>query len=193
MDNFWAIKSLFKLSDRILTGVAMFAVLSVVAPSLPYGYLLEILFAAVLAVSLVLAIKYPSFGKRWVFLLFVVGIAEYWFSRNPPSPYNTLVVGTIIGAATIFSGLIVPVLYLAKLRLRSKQVKTSFVLSGCLELVLGMAAFFYFSHFYAGLDAATIWFIVSGLFTIGLYSLVVGVASFFFGKSKRNRTIFNQT
>ena len=62
----------------------MFTLLSmaVIAPPMPYGYLWEILFAAILAVSWVLAIKYPNFGKRWIVLLFVVGVAEVEFSFN---------------------------------------------------------------------------------------------------------------
>jgi hypothetical protein len=163
----------------------MFALDEGLAPPLPYGYLLEILFATILAVSLVLAIKYQSFGKRWIFLLFVVGIAEYEFSRNTPPPYNTLVVGTLIGLVTIFSGLIVPVLYLAKEHLRKKQVKMSFILSGCLELIIGAVSILYSSRFYLGFDPQIIWFVVFGLLTIGSYSLIVGIASLFFAKPKK--------
>jgi hypothetical protein len=163
----------------------MFSLLSMVAPPMPYGYLWEILFATILAVSLVLAIRYQSFGKRWIFLLFVVGIAEYEFSRNTPRPYNTLVVGTLIGLVTIFSGLIVPVLYLAKEHLRKKQVKIFLILSGCLELIIGSVSILYSSRFYFGFDPQIIWFVVFGLLTIGFYSLIVGIASLFFAKPKK--------
>ena len=107
------INNLLSLSALSRLSVTMFA-FALVAPPLPYGYLLEILFAVILVVSLVLAIGYPSFGKRWVLLLFVVGIAEFEFSTNTPPPYDTLVFGTIIGTVTMFSGLIIPVLYLAR-------------------------------------------------------------------------------
>jgi hypothetical protein len=49
----------------MLIGVTMLRLLSMVAPPMPYGYLWEMLFVAILAVGLVLAIKYLSFGKRW--------------------------------------------------------------------------------------------------------------------------------
>jgi len=163
----------------------MFVILSAPAPSLPYGYLLEILFAIILAVSLVLAIKYQSFGKRWVFLLFVVGIVEYGFSCNTPPPYNTLVVGTLIGLVTMFSGLIIPVLYFAKPYLRNKQVKISVILAGCLELIIGSISILYFSRFYSGFDPQTIWFVIFGLLIIGSYSLIVGIGGLFFAKSKK--------
>jgi hypothetical protein len=172
----------------------MFASASVPAPELPYGYLLEILFAAILAVSLVLAVKYHSFGKRWSFLLFVVGIVEYEFSLNTPHNYSPLAVGILIGIVTTFSGLIIPALYLAKPHLHKKQVKISGILSGCLELILGAVGFCYLSNFGIYLGNAPImvqiflvqivWFVVFGLFTIAFYSLIVGVASLFYAKPK---------
>jgi hypothetical protein len=48
----------------ILLGVTVFALLSMVAPPMPYGYLWEILFEAILLVSLVLAIRYQFLGKK---------------------------------------------------------------------------------------------------------------------------------
>jgi hypothetical protein len=158
--------------------------LDVVAPSLPYGYLLEILFAAILAFSLALALKYPSFGKRWIFLLFVVGIVEYAFSTNPPAPYNILVFGTLIGLVTAFSGLIISVFYLAKPHLHEKRVKVFFILSGCLELILGLVFFLYPLWNFFG-TAQIAWFVVFGLLTLGCYSLIVGIASLFFAKPKK--------
>ena len=162
----------------ILIGVIMPALLSMVAPPMPYGYLWEILFAAILAVSLVLAIKYPSIGKRWILLLFVVGVAEMAFSTNTYG-YNILVAGLIIGLVTAYSGFIIPSLYLAKLHLRKKQVKILFILSGCLELILGSVGILYALNF--GLDPFILYF---GLLTIGFYSLIVGIASLFFPKQK---------
>jgi hypothetical protein len=170
----------FKVLNKILIGATLFAFLSLPAPPLPYGYLWEILFATILAVSLVLAIKYQSFGKRWIFLLFVVGIVEYEFSRNTSPPYNILVVGIIIGLVTTFSGLIIPVLYLAKQHLRKKQVKISLILSGCLELILGSVGIFYRISF--DFDPTILYF---GLLTIGSYSFIVGIASLFFANSKK--------
>ena len=169
----------FKVFNIILIGVTMFALLSLPAPPLPYGYLWEILFAAILAVSLVLAIKYPSFGKRWIFFLFVVGVAEFEFSHNIP-PYNNLAVGMVVGLVTTFSGFIIPVLYLAKLHLRKKQVKIFFILSGCLELIVGSVGFLYriFLYLQGGI-------LCIGLLTIGFYSLIVGIASLFFAKPKK--------
>ena len=169
----------------------MFTLSSAPAPPLPYGYLWEMLFATILAVSLVLAIKYKSFGKKWSFLLFVIGIAEYEFSLNTPPPYNTLAVGILIGLVTTFSGLIIPALHLAKSRLHKKQVKTSFILSGCLELILGTVGLFYFPRFgtYLGYHPITVqivWFVVFGLLTIGFYSLIFGVGGFLFVKRKNN-------
>ena len=162
----------------------MFAFLSLPAPPMPYGYLWEILFATILAVSLLLAIKYPSFGKRWSFLLFVVGVAEFEFSGHISPPYSTLVVGVLIGLATAFSGIVIPVSYWAKQHFRKKKVKIFFVLSGCLELIVGLVGVSYSSHFYFGFDPQTIWFVVFGLVTIGFYSLIVGVASLFLAKHK---------
>jgi hypothetical protein len=170
----------FIVFNIILIGVTMFALLSLPAPPLPYGYLWEILFATILAVSLVLAIKYPSFGKRWIFLLFVVGVVEFEFSHNTPPPYNILAVGLVIGLVTAFSGFIIPVLYWAKLHLRKKQVKISFILSGCLELILGSVGIFY--RIFVGFDPTILYF---GLLTIGFYSLIVGIASLFFAKPKK--------
>ena len=162
----------------------MFALLAPALP-LPYGYLWKILFATILAVNLVLAIKYQSFGKKWVFLLFIVGIVEYELSRNTPPPYNTLVVGTLIGLATMFSGLIIPVLYLAKPHLHKKQVKMSLILLGCLELIIGSVSMTYSSRFYFGFEPQVIWFVVFGLFMISFYSLIVGIGSLFFAKVKK--------
>jgi hypothetical protein len=174
----------------MLIGVTMFALTTAPAPPLPYGYLWEILFATILAVSLVLAIKYPPFGKRWALLLLVVGIAEYEFSLNTPRPYNTLAIGLLIGIVTTFSGLIIPALYLAQPHLHKKQAKISLILSGCLELILGTVGFFYFPRLgpYLGYDptiAQIIWFVVFGLLTTGFYSLIVGIAGSFFAKPKK--------
>jgi len=163
----------------------MFTLSSAPAPPLPYGYLWEIIFATILAISLVLTIKYPSFGKKWSFLLFVVGSVEYEVSHNTPPPYNTLIVGTLIGLVTMFSGLIIPVLYLAKPHLSKKQVKISLILLGCLELIIGSVSIAYSSCFYFGFDPQIIWFVVFGLFIIGFYSLIVGIGSFFFVKSEK--------
>jgi hypothetical protein len=169
----------FKLFNVTSIGVAMFELLELqAAPSLPYGYLWEILFATILAVSLVLAIKYPSFGKRWMFFLFVVGVAEFEFSTHL-SPYNNLVVGWVIGLVTAYSGIIVPVSYLAKQHLRKKQVKLFFILSGCLELVLGSVSIFY--RIFVGSEAALLYL---GLLVIGFYSLIVGILGTFFAKPK---------
>ena len=165
----------------ILIGVTMPALLSmlVVAPPMPYGYLWEILFAAILAVSLVLAIKYPTFGKKWIFFLFVVGVAEMEFSFNTHG-YNILVAGLVIGLVTAYSGFIIPALYLAKLHLRKKKTKISFILSGCLELIFGYVGIL--TAFSFGVDPFILYF---GLLTIGFYSLIVGTASLFFAKPKK--------
>jgi hypothetical protein len=160
----------------------MFALLSMVAPPMPYGYLWEILFATILAVSLVLAIKYPPFGKRWAFLLFIVGVAEFEFSGNTPHPYNTLVVGMLIGLATAYSGIIIPASYLAKQHFRKKQVKIFLILSGCLELIAGSVSIFY--RIFGGSEAVILYL---GLLTIGFYSLIVGIASLFFAKPHKQK------
>jgi hypothetical protein len=163
----------------ILIGVTLFALLSIVAPPMPYGFLWEILFAAILAVSLTLAIKYPFFGKRWVLLLFLVGVGEMVFSTNTHG-YNILVAGLIIGLVTAYSGFIIPALYLAKLHLRKKRTKLLFILSGCLELILGTIGII--TAFNFGLNPFILYF---GLLTIGFYSLIVGIASLFFPKPKK--------
>jgi NO-binding membrane sensor protein with MHYT domain len=173
----------------LLIGATVFVLLSLSAPPLPYGYLWEIFFAAILAVSLVLAIKYQSFGKRWSFLLFVVGVAEFEFSGHVSPPYNTLVVGVLIGLATAYSGIVIPVSYWAKQHFRKKKVKIFFVLSGFVELIAGLVGVFYSSNFYLGFDPQTIWFVVFGLVTIGIYSLIVGIASLFYTKPKSSKTI----
>ena len=98
----------------------------VIAPPLPYGYLWEILFAAILGVNRVLAIKYPSFGKRWILLLFVVGVAEMKFSFSTHG-YNILVTGLIIGLVTAYSGFIIPALYLAKAASTGKANKNNYL------------------------------------------------------------------
>jgi hypothetical protein len=69
----------------------------------------------------VLAFKYPSFGKRWMLLLFVVGVAEFEFSGHVPAPYNNLIVGMVIGLVTAFNGIIVPLAYFAKQNLRKNK------------------------------------------------------------------------
>jgi hypothetical protein len=163
----------------ILIGVKMPALLSMVAPPMPYGYLWEILFAAIIAFSLVLAVKFPSFGKRWIILLFVVGVAEMEFSINTHG-YNILVAGLVIGLVTAFSGFIIPALYLAKLHLRKKQTKILFILSGCLELILGAVGILFSINI--GLDPFILYF---GLLIIGFYSLIVGITSLFFAKPKK--------
>ena len=154
----------------------MFTLISMVAPSLPYGYLWEIFFAGILAAGLVLAIRYPSFGKRWAIVLFLVGVAEMIFSSYTHG-YNILLVGLIIGLVTAYSGLIIPALFLAKLSVRKKQTKILFILSGCLELILGSVGIL--SQFNFGLNPFILYF---GLLTIGSYSLIAGVASLFFVK-----------
>jgi hypothetical protein len=150
-----------------------------VAPPMPYGYLWEILFAATLAASWVLAVKFPSFGKRWIILLFVIGVVEMVFSTNTHG-YNILVAGLIIGLVTAYSGFIIPALYLAKLHRRKRQTKILFILSGCLELILGSVGIL--TAFNFGLDPFILYF---GLLTIGFYSLIVGIASLFFAKPKK--------
>jgi hypothetical protein len=127
----------------------------------------------------VLAIKYPSFGKRWIILLFVIGVVEMIFSANTHG-YNILVAGLVIGLVTAYSGFIIPALYLAKLHLRKKQTKIAFILSGCLELVLGYVGIL--TAFNFGLDPFLLYF---GSLTIGFYSLIVGIASLFFAKTKK--------
>lgn len=157
----------------------MSELLSMVAPPMPYGYLWEIFFVAILGVSWVFAIKFPSFGKRWILLLFLVGVAEMVFSTNTHG-YNILIAGLIIGLVTAYSGFIIPALYLAKLHLRKKQTKIVFILSGCLELVLGSIGILYAINF--GLDPFILYF---GLLTIGFYSLIEGIASLFFTKPRK--------
>ena len=126
-----------------------------------------------------LATKYRSFGKRWIFLLFVVGIAEMEFSTNTHA-YNNLLAGLIIGLVTAYSGFIIPALHLAKLHLRKKQTKIAFILSGCLEVIFGYVGIL--TAFSFGVNPFLLYF---GLVTIGFYSLIVGTASLFFAKPKK--------
>ena len=154
----------------------VFVPLVMVAPPMPYGYLWEILFAAILGISLALAIKYPSFGKKWILLLFLLGVAEMAFSTNTGG-YGILVAGLIIGLVTAYSGFIVPVLYLAKIHLRRNRTKILFIISGCLELVLG--AIGVVTGFFFGINPFLLYF---GLLTIGIYSLIAGTASLFYAK-----------
>jgi hypothetical protein len=165
-------------------GATMLVLLSLPAPPLPYGYLWEILFAAILTASLVLAIKNQVFGKKWSLLLVAVGIAEFEFSSHISS-YNILVAGVLIGFATASSGIIVPVSYWANQHFRTNRVKSFFVLSGCVDLILGLIGVSYSSLFYLGFDPQTIWFVVFGLVTIGFYSLIVGIARLFYAKLKK--------
>jgi hypothetical protein len=101
------------------------------------------------------------------------------FSTNTHG-YNILIAGLIIGLVTAYSGFIIPALYLAKLHLRKKQKKLLFILSGCLELILGTAGIV--TAFNFGLNPFILYF---GLLTIGFYSLIVGIASLFFAKPKK--------
>ncbi len=153
--------------------------MAVVAPPMPFGYLWEILFAVILAVSLVCAIKYPSFGKRWILILFVVGVAEMEFSTNTDG-YSILIAGLVIGLVTTYSGLIVPALCLANLHHRKKQTKVVFILSGCLELIFGYVGVL--TAFSFGINPFFLYF---GLLTIGFYSLIIGTASLVFAKPKK--------
>lgn len=152
--------------------------MAVVAPPMPFGYFWEILFAVILAASLVLAFRFPSFGKKWILLLFVVGVAEMEFSANA-NGYNSLIAGLVIGLVTAYSGFIIPGLYLAKLPLRKRQTKIVFILSGCLELIFGYVGIL--TTFNFGVDPFLLYF---GLLTIGFYSLIVGIALLFFAKTK---------
>lgn len=160
----------------MLIGGTMFAPLVMVAPPMPYGYLWEILFAVIIGVSLILAIKYPSFGKKWFLLLFILGIAEMAFSTITVG-YNILVAGLIIGLVTSYSGFFVPALYFSKIHLRRKRTKMLFALSGCLELVLGTLGVI--TGFFFGINPFILYF---GLLIIGIYSLIVGIASLFYAK-----------
>jgi hypothetical protein len=164
-----------------LIGVTLFALTTVPAPTLPYGFIWEIDFAAILAVGLVLAIRYPSFGKRWAFLLFLVGVAEFEFSAQPPFHYSPLVIGFFVGLATAYSGIIIPVSYWAKQHFRKKRVKVFFVLSGCLELIVVSLSILY----RVSVEGPIMALLGFGLLIIGFYSLIVGVAGFFFGKPKK--------
>jgi hypothetical protein len=155
----------------------MFALLEPAPYVSPYGFLWEILLATILAVSLVLAIKYPSFGKRWAFILFIVGVAEFLFLNYART---NLVVGSTIGLVTAYSGIIIPLSYFAKQHLHKKQVKLFFILSGCLELILGSVSIFY--RIFVGPEANIL---CLGLLTIGFYSLIVGIAGLFFAKPKK--------
>jgi hypothetical protein len=180
----------------------MFSLLSLPTPILPYGYLLEILFAIILVVSLVLAIKYPSIGKRWILLLVVVGVAEFEFSHSIP-PYENLAVGMLIGLVTAFGGIIIPLSYLAKLHFGKMQAKIFFVLSGCLELILGAVGILYL--FYPGSEPGTFFWLGDigsssglryfglyfGLLTIGFYSLIVGIAGLCFSRPNRAKTFLS--
>jgi hypothetical protein len=164
----------------------MFALDSIAARQpMPYGFIWEIDFAAILAVSLVLAIKYPFFGKRWALILFAVGVAEFEFSIQPPTPppfqYSALVVGVLIGLATAYSGIIIPVSYWAKQHFRKKQVKIFFILSGCLELIVVSLSILY----RISVEGPIMALLGFGLLIIGFYSLIVGIAAFFFGKPKK--------
>ncbi|MGD0451605.1 MAG: hypothetical protein ABSA79_11215 [Candidatus Bathyarchaeia archaeon] len=152
--------------------------MAVLAPPMPYGYLWEIFFAAILVVSWVLAVKFLSFGRRWIVILFVVGIGEMVFSANTRG-YSSLVGGLVIGLVTAYSGFIIPALYMAKLPLRKKQTKIAVILSGCLELIFGYVGIV--TAFNFGVDPFLLYF---GLLTIGFYSLIVGAASLFFTKTK---------
>jgi hypothetical protein len=152
--------------------------MAVVAPPMPYGYLWEIFFAVILAISCVLAIKYRSFGKRWIIILFAVGIAEMGFSTITDG-YSILVAGLVIGLVTAYSGFIIPALYWAKLPLRRKRTKIAFILSGCLELLFGYVGVV--TAFSFGVNPFFLYF---GLLTIGFYSIIVGSASLFFAKPK---------
>ena len=145
-----------------------------VAPPMPYGSLWEILFSVILGISLVLAIKFPFYGKKWILLLVVLGIAEMIFSTYTGG-YNILIAGLVVGLVTTYSGFIVPALYLAKIHLRKKRTKILFMLSGCLELILGVLGVV--TGFFFGINPFILYF---GLLTIGFYSLIVGVASFFY-------------
>ena len=152
----------------------MSALVSLPRGFLPYSFLWEILFATIIAVSLLLAVTYPSFGKRWIFFLLIVGVAEFEFSYS-----NYLAAGMIIGLVTAFSGFVIPVLYLAKLRLRKTKVKIILILSGCLELIVAAVGFLnqVFLYFQGAI-------LFIGLITIGFYSLTVGTASLFSAKPR---------
>jgi fructose-specific phosphotransferase system IIC component len=91
----------------------------------------------------------------------------------------------LIGLATAFSGIIIPVSYWAKTHFRKKRVTLFFVLSGCVELILGLVGVSYSYRFYIGFDPQTIWFVVFGLLIIGFYSLIVGIASLLLAKPKK--------
>lgn len=151
--------------------MGFFLSLIAISPPLPYGYLFEIFFATILVVSWVAAIKFQSFGKRWIVLLFVVGILEMVFSTSPFG-YNSLITGLIIGLVTAYSGFIVPAFYLAKLSLRKKRTKIIFTLSGCLELIFGYVGVL--TAFNFGFNPFLLYF---GLLTIGFYSVIVGTAN----------------
>ena len=149
-------------------------------PRMPYGFIWEIDFTAILAVSLVLAIKYPSFGKRWALILFVVGVAEFEFSAQP-FQYVALGFGMLIGLATAYSGIIVPLSYWAKQHYQKKQVKVFFILSGCLELIVASLIILY----RVSVGGSIMVLLGFGLLAIGFYSLIVGIASLFFAKLKK--------
>jgi hypothetical protein len=142
---------------------------------LPYSFVWEILFATVVAVGLVLALTWPSFGKKWMFFLSIIGVAEFEFSSG-----NYLAAGMIIGIVTAFTGLIVPVLYLTKPLLRKSRVKIFLILSGCLELITGSLGIQY--HIFASFVSFIMYF---GLITTGSCSLIVGVASLFSARLKQ--------
>jgi hypothetical protein len=61
-------------------------------------------------------------------------------------------------------------------------VKIFFILSGCLELILGAVGIFY--RIFVGSGSVTV-ILYLGLLTIGFYSLIVGIASLFFAKPKK--------
>ena len=91
--------------------------------------------------------------------------------------YNILVAGLIIGLVTSYSGFFVPALYFSKIHLCIKRTKMLFALSGCLELVLGTLGVI--TGFFFGINPFILYF---GLLIIGIYSLIVGIASLFYAK-----------
>lgn len=133
--------------------------------SLPYGYLLEAFFAVILVVSLGLAVKYPSFGKRGMLLLFIAGTVELAFAYS-----GYLVVGMLIGLITVFSGLLVPLFYSIRMYL-SRKWAIILILSGFLELIVGSVGLLIRSFPYT-----QIYVLYVGLLTVGVYSLVIGTA-----------------
>jgi hypothetical protein len=134
----------------------------------PFALQYEVMFVAILAVSLFFLVIFKTF-RQHAWFLFPIGLAEICFSV-----FVIFLEGLIIGLITMLSVITISLLYKIKNQGKHK-IKLLLVISGSSELMLALIGILF------RVATALPWVT---LLVIGVYSLIFGTLSFFLVKSR---------